>query len=195
MSKCYSFKVFRMTTRFKKYQRNETFFVRKQDSSRKRQTSWLTLLGIFAQWSLQYIQSRQLLRYHQSRGLYVYQLIIPNVFVIQKKINLFNPQLTFVTSTITSKWYNTIKKSTKINYNRSISLTTLMTDNISNSVLKDTNTSGLIIDNQRFVENQELLSLQNQTTQTLNQLGYMSSIPYITNFYKVMILLTLFNTK
>ena len=39
MSKCYSFKVFRMTTRFKKYQRNETFFVRKQDSSRKRQTS------------------------------------------------------------------------------------------------------------------------------------------------------------
>ena len=195
MSKCYSFKVFRMTTRFKKYQRNETFFVRKQDSSRKRQTSWLTLLGIFAQWSLQYIQSRQLLRYHQSRGLYVYQLIVPNVFVIQKKINLFNPQLTFVTSTITSKWYNTIKKSTKINYNRSISLTTLMTDNISNSVLKDTNTSGLIIDNQRFVENQELLSLQNQTTQTLNQLGYMSSIPYITNFYKVMILLTLFNTK
>jgi len=184
-----------MTTRFKKYQRNETFFVRKQDSSRKRQTSWLTLLGIFAQWSLQYIQSRQLLRYHQSRGLYVYQLIVPNVFVIQKKINLFNPQLTFVTSTITSKWYNTIKKSTKINYNRSISLTTLMTDNISNSVLKDTNTSGLIIDNQRFVENQELLSLQNQTTQTLNQLGYMSSIPYITNFYKVMILLTLFNTK
>ena len=195
MSKCYSFKVFRMTTRFKKYQRNETFFVRKQDSSRKRQTSWLTLLGIFAQWSLQYIQSRQLLRYHQSRGLYIYQLIVPNVFVIQKKINLFNPQLTFVTSTITSKWYNTIKKSTKINYNRSISLTTLMTDNISNSVLKDTNTSGLIIDNQRFVENQELLSLQNQTTQTLNQLGYMSSIPYITNFYKVMILLTLFNTK
>ena len=70
-----------------------------------------------------------------------------------------------------------------------------MTDNISNSVLKDTNTSGLIIDNQRFVENQELLLLQNQTTQTLNQLGYMSSIPYITNFYKVMILLTLFNTK
>lgn len=136
-----------------------------------------------------------MLRYHQSRGLYVYQLIVPNVFVIQKKINLFNPQLTFVTSTITSKWYNTIKKSTKINYNRSISLTTLMTDNISNSVLKDTNTSGLIIDNQRFVENQELLSLQNQTTQTLNQLGYMSSIPYITNFYKVMILLTLFNTK
>ena len=195
MSKCYSFKVFRMTTRFKKYQRNETFFVRKQDSSRKRQTSWLTLLGIFAQWSLQYIQSRQLLRYHQSRGLYMYQLVIPNIFVIQKKINLFNPQLTFVTSTVTSKWYDSTKIPTKNSYNKSISLTTLMTDNVSDSLLKDTNTSGFIIDNQRFIEAQELSSLQSQTAENLNQLSYISSIAYVTNFYKVMILLTLFNTK
>ena len=101
MSKCYSFKVFRMTTRFKKYKRNETFFVRKQDSTRKRQTSWLTLLGIFSQWSLQYIQYRQLLRYYQNVELYPYQFIIPSISVINKKINLFNPQLSFITSTLT----------------------------------------------------------------------------------------------
>ena len=195
LTKCYSFKVFRMTTRFKKYQRNGTSFVRKQDSSRKRQTSWLTLLSVFAQWSLQYIKYRQYLRYYQSLNLYKYQFSIPNIFVIGKKLNLFNPDLSFTTSTITNQLLNTLNgtsvdTSTKIKYSNILSSDTNSLQN-----LKEVNVSGYVYDNQLFTELQPLTTYKQQNLTLLYLTMYNSSLKQVTEIYKVLILLSLYKTN
>ena len=195
LTKCYSFKVFRMTTRFKKYQRNGTSFVRKQDSSRKRQTSWLTLLSVFAQWSLQYIKYRQYLRYYQSLSLYKYQFSIPNIFVIGKKLNLFNPDLSFTTSTITNQLLNTLNDtsvdtSTKIKYSNILSSDTNSLQN-----LKEVNVSGYVYDNQLFTELQPLATYKQQNLTLLYLTMYNSSLKQVTEIYKVLILLSLYKTN
>ena len=195
LTKCYSFKVFRMTTRFKKYQRNGTSFVRKQDSSRKRQTSWLTLLSVFAQWSLQYIKYRQYLRYYQSLSLYKYQFSIPNIFVIGKKLNLFNPDLSFTTSTITNQLLNTlndtsVNTSTKIKYSNILSSDTNSLQN-----LKEVNVSGYVYDNQLFTELQPLTTYKQQNLTLLYLTMYNSSLKQVTEIYKVFILLSLYKTN
>lgn len=186
MSKCYSFKVFRMTTRFKKYKRYETSFVRKQDSTRKRQTSWLTLLSIFSQWSLQYIQYRQLLRYHQNTSLYSYQFIVPNISVITKKINLFSPQLSFVTSTLTSQWAKNTVGTNPVNFN------TLSTNTCNDNVLSEVNVSGVILEKQTFSQTTLVQDYAvNSLYTNLSQISMTQS-----NFcYRILILLSLHNIK
>jgi len=195
LTKCYSFKVFRMTTRFKKYQRTGTSFVRKQDASRKRQTSWLTLLSIFAQWSLQYIKYRQYLRYYQSRGVYTYQFIIPNIFVIHKKINLYNPQFTFITSTLTRQLLLTFQLMSNKTPTQLVGLNTLSTNCTLPDTLQDVNVSAVIYDNQTFMNNQLLSPLHTQTAQILNQVVYNNVLSQVTRLYQVNILLSLHQTN
>lgn len=191
LTKCYSFKVFRMTTRFKKYQRYGTSFVRKQDSSRKRQTSWLTLLSIFAQWSLQYIKYKQYLRYYQSISTHNYQLTIPNIFVIGKKSNLFNPVLAFTTSTITNQLLNTLH-TTKININTKAKYLNILSSNTNSlDVVKEVNTAGCVYDMQLFSELKPSRILQQDVIQTLYNIMYNNSLMQIVELYKILILLSL----
>lgn len=191
VTKCYSFKVFRMTTRFKKYQRYGTSFVRKQDSSRKRQTSWLTLLSIFAQWSLQYIKYKQYLRYYQSISTHNYQLTIPNIFVIGKKSNLFNPLLAFTTSTITNQLLNTLHN-TKVNINTQTRYLNILSSNTNTpDVLKEVNTAGCVYDMQLFSKLHPSYILQQGIIETLYSITYNNSLMQITELYKILILLSL----
>lgn len=183
LSKCYLFKVFRMTTRFKKYQRNETSFVRKQDSSRKRQTSWLTLLAILSQWCLQYIRYKQYIRYYQNTGLYRHQMIIPNIFVIQKKLNLFNSELSFTTSTLTTQLAETFQKQ-----NRLLSTNILLTNVISPSILKEVNTTGNIYESQIFMDSPSLPAVKQSIISSLNSFTTKNIISQVNEFYKVLIL-------
>ena len=188
LSKCYLFKVFRMTTRFKKYQRNETSFVRKQDSSRKRQTSWLTLLGILSQWSLQYIKYKQYVRYYQNVGLYKHQMIIPNIFVIQKKLNLFNSELSFTTSTLTTQLAETFQKQSPL-----LSNNILLTNTTTLLILKEVNIAGNIYENQTFIESPSLSMVRHSVVDSLNLFTNKTIMSQISEFYKVLILLTLYN--
>ncbi len=194
IAKCYSFKVFRMTTRFKKYQRYGTSFVRKQDSSRKRQTSWLTLLSILAQWSLQYIKYKQYLRYYQNSNLYRYQFVIPNIFVIQKKINLFSSQLSFITSTLTSQLLCTFQPNTENLYYRSNSLNTFSTNESSIPSLKEVNVSGVVHDRHIFTELEAVNLSQYQNPQVFFTLMYTNSLQYTLQLYKILILLSLYRS-
>jgi hypothetical protein len=180
-----------MTTRFKKYQRYGTSFVRKQDSSRKRQTSWLTLLSIFAQWSLQYIKYKQYLRYYQSISTHNYQLTIPNIFVINKKLNLFNSTLAFTTSTITNQLLSTLHN-TDVNINTKTKHSNVLSSN-SNSldILKEVNTVGCIYDNQLFSELELSNVLQQSIVQSLYNTMYNNSLMQVTELYKILILLSL----
>jgi hypothetical protein len=191
LTKCYSFKVFRMTTRFKKFQRYGTSFVRKQDSSRKRQTSWLTLLSIFAQWSLQYIKYRQYLRYYQSLSTHNYQLTIPNIFVISKKSNLFNPMLSFSTLTITNQLLNTLHKIKVNTHSKTRYLNILSSNSNSIDILKEVNTVGCIYDNQLFSELELSSIVQQNVVQNLYNVVYNNSLTQILELYKILILLSL----
>jgi hypothetical protein len=195
LTKCYSFKVFRMTTRFKKYQRYGTSFVRKQDSSRKRQTSWLTLLSIFAQWALQYIKYRQYLRYYQSVNLHKYQFTIPNIFVIAKKLNQFNPMFSFTTSTITTQLLNSLHN-TKVNINTRVThLNILSSDTNSPQTLKEVNVSGYVYDKQTFTEFESLHTLQQRTIETLYKSCYQNSLNQVVELYKIITLLSLYKVN
>ena len=192
LAKCYSFKVFRMTTRFKKYKRYGTSFVRKQYSSRKLQTSWLTLLSIFAQWALQYIKYRQYLRYYQSINLHKYQFTIPNIFVINKKINQFSPLLSFTTSTITNQLLNSLHN-TKSNINTRVKYLNILSSDVNSpQTLKDVDVSGYIYDKQIFTEFDSLHTLQRQVTEGLYQTIYKNSLKNILELYKIIILLSLY---
>ena len=178
--KCHSFKVFRMTTRFKKYQRYKTTFVRKKDSTRKRQTSWFTLTVVLGQWSLQYLKNRQHLRYIQSNELSSYKLSIPNTYVITKKLPLLSNSLAFTTMRISTKFFPQAVNNILIN-------------EINVNVLKDTNVNNLVCENHLFSETDLLDVHKNFNFSWLTHSIFNWHLSYILEIYKILILLTLMN--
>ena len=70
LSKLYNFKVFRKTTRFKKFNKGITKMVRKKYSRRKHITSWITLSFITKSWTLNYLKARQFERFFTSLGFF-----------------------------------------------------------------------------------------------------------------------------
>jgi len=73
----YKFKIFRNTTRFKKYNLNFTKFTRKLNFRIKRQTNLLTLSFIGTYWSYFFLKLKQIQRFFQSLGLISYKLYLP----------------------------------------------------------------------------------------------------------------------
>jgi hypothetical protein len=65
-----TFKVFRKTTRFKKFNRGVTLMVRKKYAKRKYKTTWLFLTYTTQAWTSHYLKSRQFERFYQSLGLF-----------------------------------------------------------------------------------------------------------------------------
>lgn len=189
--KTYTFKVFRMTTRFKKFQRYETTFVRKQDSSRKRQTSWLTLVSIFSQWALQYVKCKQYLRYYQGIGASLFTVVVPNVFVLKKKTNLFNPHLAFTTLTLTQNFRTMTTSTTQKNKYNSTQLTTLTSNTIQSSMFKDVHVSTVLLENQYFPQNTIQTSYWQYTLPLLFKSLVTPLLSYITHIYKILTLITL----
>lgn len=68
-SKKHSFKVFRKTTRFRKYRLGMTKFVRKFYARKKRRTSLYMNSHILYSWIHHYLKHRQFIRFTQSFGL------------------------------------------------------------------------------------------------------------------------------
>lgn len=178
--KCYSFKVFRKTTRFKKFKRLETVFVRKKDSTRKRQTSWFTLTVILAQWSLQYLKSRQHLRYFQTIDLHYYRFQISNIYVLTKKLPLLNGQIAFTTMGISKKFNNHFSQ--KILFN-----------NINPLLLREANVNNLVYDNHSF-SSANFSHIHTHFDWTLlTSTVFTWHLLYGVELYKILILLTLKN--
>lgn len=82
-----TFKVFRATTRFKKYNIGPTKLVRKTYTKRKHRTNWVTLSYITNKWSTFFLKNKQFLRFYQSIGLF-------NVQSYSTTIKLFNTKNT-----------------------------------------------------------------------------------------------------
>lgn len=84
--KIYNLKVFKKTTRFKKYNIGYTLMVRKQYSKRKHQTSWINLSYITKSWVHIFLKSKQFVRFYQNLGLFNIQSYSANLLVFNKKL-------------------------------------------------------------------------------------------------------------
>jgi len=84
--KIYNLKVFKKTTRFKKYNIDYTLMVRKQYSKRKHQTSWINLSYITKSWVHIFLKSKQFVRFYQNLGLFSIQSYSSNLLVFNKKL-------------------------------------------------------------------------------------------------------------
>ena len=192
--KAYTFKVFRMTTRFKKFKKHETTFVRKQDSSRKRQTSWLTLVTIFAQWSLQYIKYKQYLRYYQTIGISSTTLVIPNIFVLQKKLTSINSDLTFSTSTLTRTFQKLFVVDNKKELRSTNSLTMLNSNTQHENLFKEVHNSSWHLEKNSFLLASTASSVKKNILTQLFLTPTQGYLSYVVQLYKVMVLLTISKT-
>jgi hypothetical protein len=84
----YNFKVFRMTTRFKKYNRTAiTSMVRKKYARRKHRTNWIRLSYITKSWVFFFLKSKQFVRFYQSLGLFNVQSYSATTLLITKKFS------------------------------------------------------------------------------------------------------------
>lgn len=66
----YVFKVFKATTRFKKFRRGLTKFTRKKYSRRKHRNNWFGITYLTVRWSVLVMKHRQFLRFYQSMSLF-----------------------------------------------------------------------------------------------------------------------------
>jgi hypothetical protein len=64
----YNFKVFRKTTRFKRYNKGITVMVRRKYARRKHRMNWLVLSHITCAWATNYARARQFERFYSSLG-------------------------------------------------------------------------------------------------------------------------------
>lgn len=125
-------------------------------------------------------------------NLHKYQFTIPSTFVITKKINQFNPLLSFTTATITNQLLSSLHNTT-VNVNtRAKYLNVLSSDTNSSQNLKEVNLSGYIYDEQVFTEFESLHTLQRYVAENLYQTMYTNSLKQVSELYKILILLSLY---
>lgn len=115
-------------------------------------------------------------------------MIIPNIFVIQKKLNLFNSELSFTTSTLTTQLAETFQKQSPL-----LSNNILLTNTTTLLILKEVNIAGNIYENQTFIESPSLSMVRHSVVDSLNLFTNKTIMSQISEFYKVLILLTLYN--
>ena len=180
----YTFKVFRLTTRFKKYKRYKTTFLRKKDKLRKRKTNWFNILRIFSDWSTTYIRSRQLIRIYQSFFIVKYNCILYNLNFFNKLIINFKSPIYFNTSFLTKNYKNLhiIGPSKYPTYN-------IQTNNL--TYISELNSYNVQFDNAKYstsilvnISKNQLYFKNILNTLKLTQL-------HVTMFYKILIKLTL----
>ena len=86
-SQLYHFKVFRKTTRFKKFNRGITKMVRKNYARRKHRTNWLVLSYITKSWVLNYLNMRQFERFFSALTRFNINAYSSDVGVFQTKLH------------------------------------------------------------------------------------------------------------
>ena len=86
MASLYNFKVFRKTTRFKKFNKGITKMVRKNYARRKHRTNWLVLSYITKSWVLHYLRMRQFERFYSATGRFCITAFSCNVDVFNLKL-------------------------------------------------------------------------------------------------------------
>ena len=86
-SQLYHFKVFRKTTRFKKFNKGITRMVRKNYARRKHRTNWLVLSYITKSWVSNYLKMRQFERFYSALGRFQFSAFSSNFNVFAIKLS------------------------------------------------------------------------------------------------------------
>jgi len=86
-SQLYHFKVFRKTTRFKKFNKGITRMVRKNYARRKHRTNWLILSYITKSWVTNYLKMRQFERFYSALGRFQFAAFSPNFDIFSIKLD------------------------------------------------------------------------------------------------------------
>jgi hypothetical protein len=89
-SSLHTFKVFRVTTRFKKFSRGITRFVRKTIMKRKHRNNWLNMSYVIKQWIIIYLKQRQFVRFIQVFGMFQTTSFSITAIFFNKQFNAIN---------------------------------------------------------------------------------------------------------
>jgi hypothetical protein len=199
MEKRYSFKVFRKTTRFKRYIIFPTLFRRKLDSKRKRKTNWLTLNIILVTWSRFYLKYRQFTRFYQSLKTFNIMAYSPNVGVLHKRSQGIDnaPINSLSLSRKLVKYFNSFNYNNNqlINPLKSSQYTAVLTQNTQLLKLGNYSSPSFIDHDSLLYENDyELIRVQKEVSILhLNSKFLQQTQNWLNSLYKIFILLILKN--
>jgi len=197
----YNFKVFRTTTRFKKYNRSLlTIAVRKKYARRKHRTNWLRLLMITKSWVTFYFRSRQFVRFYQSLKLFNTQSVSTNVRVFTRCITDVVGSTSLTTLSCSTVLINFFKqRSSSNNYinnplssERSTGLLTLNPESLLEA--EPINPGLMVYDSLLYPYNTrpQVYQMSYQLYTQVNQLLFQAVLRKCVAYYKILTLLTLY---
>lgn len=199
----YRFKVFRYTTRFKKFNIGITKMVRRKYARRKHQTTWVSHSYVAKYWTVNYMKEKQFSRFVQSLGTF-------NITVGSPSVEVFNTQLRNITNynginiiscskPILNKYISFLNNKSYLDtFNYGGSPVLLQTSDLNRLNLSfDLNPNNMIFDKlqyprdlKNFFDNQ----LTNQTFSLLTNSITSTIIQNTVSVRRILILLVLFNT-
>jgi hypothetical protein len=201
----YHFKVFRKTTRFKKFNKGITCMVRKNYARRKHRTNWLVLSYITKSWVTNYLKMRQFERFYSTLGRFQFDAFSTN-------FNIFSVKLNSILNRNGINIASCSKTILKRHINQSYGSEFLKnpTKNSNSAILQTTSLQSLILSSDIYPN---LVNLENtlypygdittsQVVETHNELLnkitadiFRSTLVLNTSIYSLLINLTLFNIK
>ena len=195
----YHFKVFRKTTRFKKFNRGTTKMVRKNYARRKHRTNWFILSHITKVWVLSYLKMRQFERFFSSITCFRVCAFTSDISIFLLKLNDVSNKLglnVISCSKAQLKRYSTrTNKTVLLNNPTSNTINTM----VQASSIENVNNSLEIFPNLATFEGSSypLENYQPDVRLNLNTaLPLMKSTNSITSSMRsTLVLLTLYNTK
>jgi hypothetical protein len=192
----YVFKVFRQTTRFKKFILFPTVFFRKKDSIRKRKTNWLTLSTLIVNWAKIYSKYRSIIRFHQNLVISQTLLVAPEISLILKRAKHADV-MAWNSSALTSKGTNYLKNFEKQTYFFKPALKFSKVTNVYVSTPPRTESNSYL--SPSFQKLETVLYQNNILPDTggMNMGAVQTNQIYklLTLVYRINVLLTLFNTR
>lgn len=203
--KLYNFKVFRKTTRFKKYNRGITRMVRKNYARRKHQTNWLNLSYISKSWVLNYLSLRQFERFYSALGRFnvsAYSSDV-NVFFLKLPTLLNKNGINILTCSrsVLNKHINYTDKAVFLRNHTQHARSAYVQTSNHTDVLSSLEIYPSIINIESSFYSPDELKLALSRNEITNQLTYLESnvfnhsLNIVLSSYNVLILLTLLNTN
>lgn len=196
----YNFKVFKVTTKFRKYNLGYTLMTRKKYSRRRHKTNWITMSYIVKYWVSFFLKSKQFIRFYQNIGLFEFKSYSADMSLFNKQFgslkNYDGINSYGCSKNILLKFLNSNRKNYLSSPLRSNMSSGLMFNTSSGMDLSEILAPGLVsCDNQLF--NFSSFKFLNNTKHNvdLNNLIFSYTLKIKVIIYQLMILISLFVIK
>jgi len=198
----YNFKVFRVTTKFRKYNLGYTIMTRKKYARRRHKTNWITLSYILKYWVFFYLKLKQFTRFYQTLGLFNVQAYSASLSYFQKRLSGLNnysginsystPQSILFKFNALSKNFN-FYKTPLLNSNSS----GILVRDLDSLALSDSVAPGLVhYDNNFYPYNYNIRNnFLFQFNNGVDNLLLYKTLKFNLTFYQIFIYITLLNIK